>query len=69
MDARKSFFHDDIRWHPELQEWFCAKCGQTSDHKAQDDAVAEMSAFECSLLGTRAKKLANEQLKTRPVRH
>ena len=41
--------HADIRWHPELQEWFCAICGRTSDHTKLDDAQNEMNNFECEL--------------------
>jgi hypothetical protein len=41
--------HADIRWHPELQEWFCAICGRTSDHTKLDDGRNEISNFECEL--------------------
>jgi len=41
--------HADIRWHPELQEWFCAICGRTSDHTKLDDAQTEMNNFEFEL--------------------
>jgi hypothetical protein len=37
----------DIRWNPELQEWFCARCGRTSDHVVHEDAQTEMELFEC----------------------
>ena len=73
VTATKSFLHEDVRWNPELQEWFCAKCGRTSDRKAQADAVEELSVVECSLPGTRVKNLTNEQRRTRaktlPPRH
>jgi hypothetical protein len=49
--------HRDIRWNPDLREWFCAKCGITSDHAEKQDAVAEMAAFDCCILGATAKKL------------
>jgi len=45
--------------------WFCAKCGQTSDHLAKPDAIAELSGFECSLVGTKVKKLTNRVRKLR----
>jgi hypothetical protein len=41
--------HADIQWNPELEEWFCLKCGRTSDHVMREDAVAEMEWFECEL--------------------
>jgi hypothetical protein len=39
--------HLEIRWNPDLQEWFCVRCGRTSDHIVHDDAQIEMSLFEC----------------------
>ncbi len=53
--------HSDIRRNPELQEWFCAQCGATSDHALEQDAVAEISGFECSLYGTTIKRLSEKE--------
>ncbi len=53
--------HPNIRWNSELQEWFCAKCGCTSDHMAEHDAIAEMAAFDCCILGATAKKLEDKE--------
>jgi len=39
--------HADIRWNPELEEWFCASCGRTSDHTELEDAWAELDNFIC----------------------
>lgn len=47
--------HSDIRRNPDLEEWFCANCGATSDHTLQADAIMELSNFECSLMGATAK--------------
>jgi hypothetical protein len=41
--------HARICWNPENQEWFCTKCGRTSDHVAQADAMGELAQFECRL--------------------
>lgn len=41
--------HQEIQWNAELQEWFCVRCGRTSDHSAREDAQAEMEWFECEL--------------------
>jgi transposase-like protein len=41
--------HADIRWNSELQEWFCATCGRTSDHTKLEDARKEMEHFKCAL--------------------
>jgi len=53
--------HSDIRRNPELQEWFCAKCGATSDHALEKDAAAEISGFECNLYGTTVKRLGEKE--------
>ena len=60
--AKMAKAHSDIRWNPELHEWFCASCGQTSDDVAEEDAVREMAAFDCSLHGTTIAKLEKERL-------
>jgi hypothetical protein len=44
--------HPEIRWNPELEEWFCVKCGRTSDHVGRDDAQVEMEFFERQLPST-----------------
>jgi len=44
--------HSEIRWNPELEEWFCVRCGRTSDHAVREDAQAEMDVFECVLPST-----------------
>src|ERR1700758_871825 len=35
-------FSHEIRWNPESQEWFCARCGRTSDHLIKEDAQASV---------------------------
>ena len=46
--------HMDVRWNDEIQEWFCAKCGRTSDHITKDVALIELEPYECELLSTTA---------------
>jgi hypothetical protein len=46
--------HPELRWNPALEEWFCVKCGRTSDHINQEDAKTELEFFECKLPTTRA---------------
>jgi hypothetical protein len=53
--------HEDIRWNPELMEWFCAKCGLTSDHTAREDALVEFAESECSLRGTQVRKIGEQE--------
>jgi len=39
----------ELRWNPELEEWFCMRCGCTSDRIVCEEAQAEMESFECEL--------------------
>ena len=39
--------HEEIRWNPGNKEWYCIKCGQTSDHIVRDDARRELERYEC----------------------
>lgn len=41
--------HPELRWNPALQEWFCVKCGRTSDHSDYENAKIELEFFECEL--------------------
>ena len=46
LTLQPSLAQHKIRWNPELQEWFCATCGRTSDHLVHDDADAQMERCE-----------------------
>jgi len=39
--------HGEIRWNPATQEWFCVRCGRTSDHTAKQDGEGEIEQFDC----------------------
>jgi hypothetical protein len=39
--------HNELRWNPHTQEWFCAACGRTSDHMTEEDARVELEYFDC----------------------
>jgi hypothetical protein len=41
--------HLVIRWNPATQEWFCIKCGRTSDHISEEDARVELDQHDCQL--------------------
>ena len=41
--------HEHIRWNPSTQEWFCTKCGRTSDHIGEHDAHVELDLYECHI--------------------
>jgi hypothetical protein len=39
----------EIRWNPELKEWFCTGCGGKSDHLVREGAEIEIEVFPCEL--------------------
>jgi hypothetical protein len=41
--------HEVVLWNRNTQEWFCLKCGGTSDHAAEEDARTELDLFDCEL--------------------
>jgi hypothetical protein len=41
--------HADLRWNPATQEWYCPRCGRTSDHLQERDAEIKLEQFECKL--------------------
>ena len=41
--------HPVIRWNPATQEWFCIKCGRTSDYLSEEDARVELDQHGCQL--------------------
>jgi hypothetical protein len=49
MDAVPTLKHADVLWNEETLEWFCAKCGRTSDHIMKEDALVELEQYECEL--------------------
>jgi hypothetical protein len=45
----KNVKHADIRWNPATGEWFCARCGRTSNHLLEPDAKSELEQYDCEL--------------------
>jgi hypothetical protein len=41
--------HEELRWNSDLEEWFCPKCGRTSDQTVREEAQAEIELFACEL--------------------
>lgn len=49
MDLREKLAsHPEINWNNQTEEWFCVKCGRTSDHVRAEDAWQELEAFDCA---------------------
>jgi hypothetical protein len=53
--------HPELRWNPGLQEWFCVRCGLTSDHSNREGAETELESFECELPPTGRRKKTDSQ--------
>lgn len=47
--AQCSMKHENVRWNPATQEWFCVKCGRTSDHATEQEAHFELEQHECKI--------------------
>jgi hypothetical protein len=41
--------HRNISWNPATQEWFCTKCGRTSDRLTEQGARVELELYECTV--------------------
>jgi hypothetical protein len=41
--------HSKIVWNFNVRQWFCTKCGRTSDHVAEQEARVELDQFDCQL--------------------
>jgi hypothetical protein len=39
--------HPVISWNPATQEWFCSKCGRTSEETSVEDAQERLEQYEC----------------------
>jgi hypothetical protein len=37
----------ELRHNPELKEWFCARCGRSSDHALKEGAEIELNVWPC----------------------
>ena len=51
--------HEHIIWNPATQEWFCTKCGQTSEHGSEKDAHLELEQRQCHVPSVEMPKAAS----------
>jgi hypothetical protein len=45
----RNMSHLKIIWNPAIKQWFCSKCGQTSDHVSEQQARTELDRCECQI--------------------
>jgi hypothetical protein len=50
--------HLNIGWNPATKEWFCAKCGRTSDDANVHDAHKELDQYECQVPSVESPRAA-----------
>jgi len=43
VSERAAMKHGELRWNPATLEWYCVRCGRTSDHLAIQAAKIELS--------------------------
>jgi len=41
--------HLSVHWNPATREWYCARCGRTSDHTSVQEAHVELDQYDCQL--------------------
>jgi|KBSMisStaDraftv2_1062788.scaffolds.fasta_scaffold133970_1 hypothetical protein len=49
LKIRSKMKHENIIWNPGTKNWFCTKCGRTSDLINFTDAQMELDQYECNL--------------------
>jgi hypothetical protein len=41
--------HPAIKWNPATREYFCTKCGRTTEGVSAEDAQERLEKFECEI--------------------
>jgi hypothetical protein len=41
--------HETIIWNPGTENWFCKKCGRTSNQVEVEDARIELDRYDCNI--------------------
>jgi len=41
--------HLSVCWNPATREWYCTRCGRTSDHTSVQEAHVELDQYDCQL--------------------
>ena len=50
--------HMNLEWNPATEEWFCTKCGRTSNKISVHDAREELDQHECHVPSVEAPRAA-----------
>lgn len=50
--------HENLIWNPGTREWFCTKCGRTSERTNVHDAHIEFDQYECEVPSVEAPRAA-----------
>jgi hypothetical protein len=60
--------HQNLIWNPRTREWFCTRCGRTSDYTSVQDAHVELDQYECQVPSVEAPRAAPGTETTRLIR-
>jgi len=41
--------HENVVWNPGTENWFCTRCGRTSDQVSAQNAQTELEQHECNV--------------------
>lgn len=60
--------HENLRWNPGTKQWFCPRCGRTSNRSAIADARVEFGEHECRVPSVEAPTAAPGTETTRLIK-
>jgi hypothetical protein len=60
--------HLKVCWNPTTREWYCTRCGRTSDHTSVQEAHVELDQYACQLTSVEAPSAAPGTATTRLIR-
>ena len=60
--------HLSVRWNPATREWYCTRCGRTSDHTSVQEAHVELDQYDCQLTSVEVPSAQPGTATTRLIR-
>jgi hypothetical protein len=60
--------HLSVCWNPATREWYCTRCGRTSDHTSVQDAHIELDQYDCQLISVEASSVPPGTATTKLIR-
>jgi hypothetical protein len=60
--------HLSVRWNPATREWYCTRCGRTSDRTSVQEAHVELDQYDCRLTSVEVPSAPPGTATTRLIR-